>query len=94
MPSKSLVKEGADSPHDFDYTAYGLLLILILISVFTYPVDWATGGKVSLQHVWYYGWITAISTGAGVLPFYFISEPNKFWMGISNGRLYLILCCS
>jgi ZIP family zinc transporter len=34
--------------------------------------------------VWYYGWITAVSTGLGVIPFFFIPEPDRFWMGVSN----------
>mmetsp|Transcript_5602 Transcript_5602/g.7758 ORF Transcript_5602/g.7758 Transcript_5602/m.7758 type:complete len:271 (+) Transcript_5602:42-854(+) len=40
--------------------------------------------KVTYQHVWYYGWITAVSTGVGVLPFFLISEPDKYWIGVSN----------
>jgi hypothetical protein len=66
-----------------DYVALFLIVLVILISIFTMPVDWSV---VRAQHVWYYGWITAVSTGVGVLPFFFFSEPNKYWMGISNGR--------
>lgn len=66
-----------------DYVALFIILLVILISIFTLPDDWK---GVSVQHVWYYGWITAVSTGVGVLPFFFFSEPNKFWMGISNGK--------
>lgn len=65
-----------------DYFGYFLLLILIAVTVFTQP-DWTE--KVSVHHVWYYGWITAISTGLGSIPFYFFPEPDKFWMGVSNG---------
>lgn len=71
-----------------DYVAMFLILLVVLISVFTLPDDWSV---VTTQHVWYYGWITAVSTGAGVLPFFFFSEPNKYWMGVSNGRL-VVLC--
>lgn len=70
----------------FDWKGYGLLFVIVLITVFTCP-DSFKGQKVSLHHVWYYGWITAVSTGAGVLPFFLFSEPNKFWMGVSNGEL-------
>jgi ZIP family zinc transporter len=42
--------------------------------------------QVTCQHVWYYGWITAVATGFGAVPFVFIKEPNKFWMGVSNGK--------
>jgi hypothetical protein len=36
-------------------------------------------------------YFAAISTGLGAIPFYFFSEPDKFWMGISNGNLYIIV---
>lgn len=67
---------------EFDYLGYFLLCILIFVTVFTRP-NW--NEKVSAHHVWYYGWITAISTGFGAIPFYFFPEPDKFWMGVSNG---------
>lgn len=68
---------------DIDFVAIFFILLVVLVSIFTLPVDWSV---VRAQHVWYYGWITAVSTGVGVLPFFFFSEPNKFWMGISNGN--------
>ena len=68
---------------EFDYLGYFILLILILVTIFTRP-DWRE--KVSVHHVWYYGWITAISTGFGAIPFYFFPEPDKYWMGVSNGK--------
>lgn len=68
-----------------DFVSYGLLALLIAITIFAYPeTSWNSATTVSIHHVFYYGWITAISTGLGVLPFYFITEPNKFYMGISN----------
>lgn len=75
-------KKKAPGAGRVDYVALFFILLVILISVFTLPEDWSV---VRAQHVWYYGWITAVSTGAGVLPFFFFSEPNKYWMGISNG---------
>lgn len=67
-----------------DFVAIFFVLMVILVSIFTLPTDWSV---VRAQHVWYYGWITAVSTGLGVVPFFFFSEPNKFWMGISNGEI-------
>ena len=79
MPqSKKKDKEVAN----VDYFGYFLLLVLIAVTAFSQP-DWTE--KVSVHHVWYYGWITAISTGLGSIPFYFFPEPDKFWMGVSNG---------
>jgi hypothetical protein len=42
--------------------------------------------ETSLHEVWYYGWITAVSTGLGITPFFFVKKPNRHWMGVSNGR--------
>jgi hypothetical protein len=73
----------SSSKHSYDYISYILLAIVILLTYFTYP---SSERKVTLQHVWYNGWITAVATGAGALPFFFLHEPNKFWMGVSNGK--------
>eukprot|EP01031_Cornospumella_fuschlensis_P025427 gene25427-30702_t len=59
-----------------------LVFLLLLITFITYPADWSH--KVTIQHVWYYGWLTAISTGLGVVPFFFIKEPDKYYMGVCN----------
>lgn len=74
------------SRKSLDYIGLIALACVMLITFCTCPSDWtSTISKVSIQHVWYYGWITAISTGFGVFPFIFISEPSRYWMGISNG---------
>lgn len=68
----------------FDIISWIIFAFLVVITVLTYPSTNETQ-KVNIGQVWYYGWITAVSTGMGVIPFYFFSEPDKFWMGISNG---------
>ncbi len=65
---------------------YLLLFIVVLITIFCYPQSWDV---VTVRHVFYYGWLTAISTGAGVIPFFFIKQPDKYWMGVSNGKFEL-----
>lgn len=72
-----------------DYLNYALLATVILITVLTYPMNNKVDDVVTIHHVWYYGWMTAVATGLGAIPFIFLSEPNKFWMGISNGKLFL-----
>lgn len=64
------------------------MAILILLTIVMIPTPLQPVGKPSLQHVWYYGWITAISTGLGVLPLVFIPNLDSYWIGISNGT-----CC-
>ena len=85
MSSKHKKKASNHSP--IDYVSYSILFLIILITIFTCPTDWSMENKVTVHHVWYKGWITGVATGVGVLPFFFLSsEPNKFWMGISNGK--------
>lgn len=59
-------------------------LILLLISYFTFPDTLQPVGKPTIQHVWYFGWISAISTGLGVLPLVFAPEFDSFYVGIAN----------
>jgi ZIP family zinc transporter len=69
-----------------DYISYAFLAIVIGVTVLAFPEDFFSNNleAVKLSHVFYYGWITAISTGLGVIPFFFFDEPNKFWMAVSN----------
>jgi len=70
-------KKGEEST---DWLSYSLFGILVFITVFYYPKT----EEVNTSYVFYHGWITAISTGLGVLPFYFVTDPSKFVMGVSN----------
>ncbi len=71
-----------------DSLNYALLACIILITVLTYPMNNKIDDVVTIHHVWYYGWMTAVATGLGAIPFIFFSQPDKFWMGISNGKLF------
>jgi ZIP family zinc transporter len=66
-----------------DWLSYLLLVLVVAVTVFSFPREVFEG--VSLQKVWYFGWITAVSTGLGVVPFYFVGAPNKAFMGLANG---------
>ena len=61
------------------------LVLIIIITIVTYPPSIVD--EVSIHHVWYYGWITAVSTGLGVVPLIFVPDLDKFWVGVSNGKL-------
>mmetsp|Transcript_53884 Transcript_53884/g.80061 ORF Transcript_53884/g.80061 Transcript_53884/m.80061 type:complete len:357 (-) Transcript_53884:87-1157(-) len=85
---ENIVHEDAvkfDSPHSPipNKTIVGAVLLL-LISYFTYPDTLQPIGEPTVHHVFYYGWITAISTGFGVLPLVFVPDLDKFWIGVSN----------
>ena len=66
------------------------LIVLVLITIFTHPhINGDSRGHVPLAYVWYYGWITAVSTGLGAIPFFFVSETTKFWTGVSNCTYFI-----
>jgi zinc transporter, ZIP family len=73
-----------DKDSEVDLVAYVLVGLILFITIYFYPPKSQEGEIPSLQYVFYHGWITAVSTGLGVLPFFFVSDPNKYWMGISN----------
>lgn len=59
--------------------------ILAVISVVTLPRPFQPEERPTILHVWYYGWITALSTGLGVIPLLCTSQLDKYWIGVSNG---------
>mmetsp|Transcript_52017 Transcript_52017/g.123046 ORF Transcript_52017/g.123046 Transcript_52017/m.123046 type:complete len:332 (-) Transcript_52017:27-1022(-) len=57
--------------------------IMAIVSWVTMPATLATK-EPTAQHVWYYGWLAALSTGLGAFPLLFMSKPSDFWLGVSN----------
>ena len=41
------------------------------------------GGR-STAHVWWYGWVTALSTGLGAVPMAFATDVSEFYLGLAN----------
>lgn len=71
----------------YDWAAYIFLVVIVAVTVLAHPIDEQNDdGTVALQHVWYSGWLTAISTGLGIVPFLFLREPENYWLGVSNGK--------
>lgn len=64
---------------------YLLLLAFALLTVLSYPRPFQPHGTPTIKHVFFYGWMTAISTGLGVLPFAFLPNVATYWVGVSNG---------
>lgn len=60
------------------------LLVIAAISVLTYPESLQPVGRPTVQHVWYFGWISALSTGLGVLPLIFSPTLDSWWIGVTN----------
>ena len=61
-------------------------ILIAIISVVTFPESLQPVGKPTVNHVWYFGWISAISTGLGVLPLIFSPEFNTYYVGVTNGK--------
>eukprot|EP00536_Pseudo-nitzschia_multiseries_P013957 jgi/Psemu1/213300/e_gw1.636.24.1 len=48
------------------------------------PLQPTHGQAPSIQHVFYYGWLTAIFTGLGAIPLAFAPNLAAYWVGLSN----------
>lgn len=64
--------------------AYVVLVIFAIVTCATIPKPFHPQGEPTLNHVFFYGWLTAVSTGAGVFPFLFLPDVATYWVGISN----------
>ena len=62
------------------------LSIIAAVSYLTFPDSLQPVGRPTLQHVWYFGWISALSTGLGVLPLIFSPKLDTWWIGVTNGE--------
>jgi hypothetical protein len=65
---------------------YLVLISFVVLTIGACPQPFVPHGKPSIQHVFFYGWLTAVSTGLGVLPFIFLKGVATYWVGISNGK--------
>lgn len=61
-------------------TVYGLYELLM----------GSCGAEMCGRLVWWYGWLTAASTGLGVVPFLFVTDMSDRWLGVCNGNAPLI----
>lgn len=59
-------------------------IVIALITYFTIPEPLHPVGRPTVLHVWYFGWISALSTGLGVVPLIFTRELDTYWIGASN----------
>ena len=71
--------------------AYIALGVILALSYFTLPdpLQPHHGEQPTMQHVFYYGWLTAVSTGLGAIPLAFAPRLDSYWVGVSNGRFFL-----
>ena len=64
-----------------------LLLVFALLTILTIPHPFhpTIQDGPTVRHVFYYGWLTAMSTGLGAIPFLLYPDVGTYWVGISNG---------
>lgn len=61
-----------------------ITILIAIISYVTFPSPLHPIGRPTVLHVWYFGWISALSTGLGVLPLMLTRELDTYWIGASN----------
>ena len=60
------------------------LVVLTYISLAVTVIFLRHNPERSTINVLAYAWITTASTGLGALPFFFVSELNRHWLGVAN----------
>lgn len=58
-------------------------LVLLVVTKFTMPAELRTSSP-TWQHVWFYGWVTALSTGAGAAPLVLTHDLGKMMLAFGN----------
>ncbi|CAM9818761.1 unnamed protein product [Hapterophycus canaliculatus] len=57
--------------------------LLLAITRYTIPNELHTSNP-TLRHVWFYGWVTALSTGVGAAPLFFFPDLGKAMLALGN----------
>jgi hypothetical protein len=80
-----------NSRRETEKTPKWVVATILGLLIFTYvampvPLQPHHGEEPSIHHVFFYGWLTALSTGLGVLPLVFVPNLAPYWVGVSNGK--------
>lgn len=79
--SKYSFPEGSDK---FEWFQVSLLIAAMgVVTYLTAPASLTTKDP-SPWHVWFYGWLAALSTGLGALPLLFMSKRENVWVSVCN----------
>lgn len=90
-----------------EYRSYAILLLFAMITYCAYPSSSSSSYShhhhhdgqqhnqpITLHTVFYYGWISAISTGLGVVPLCFVTKMNDYYIGLSNAVAAGMMCAA
>lgn len=61
-----------------------VLVVVSFLSLFVSMIILRYNPEKSILNVGTYAWITTASTGVGAVPFFFISDLNRKWLGVAN----------
>ncbi|DAZ98416.1 TPA: hypothetical protein N0F65_000130 [Lagenidium giganteum] len=75
-------EESLALPEHSHRAAFITAAVMLAITIYSFPTG--NAGK-DAHYVWWCGWLTAVATGLGALPFYWIHDVDKYWLGICNG---------
>ena len=92
VPLNGKPKKGRKPSPPATTLEWGTLAMLIFLTYTLMPHPLHPEGEPSVQHVFYYGWLTAVSTGFGVVPLIFAPNLPSFWVGVSNGTFRFVSC--
>jgi hypothetical protein len=67
------------------------LVFLLFLTYILMPHPLHPENEPTAHHVFYYGWLTAISTGLGVVPLLLAPNLAPYWVGVCNG-MYERMC--
>mmetsp|Transcript_8236 Transcript_8236/g.19871 ORF Transcript_8236/g.19871 Transcript_8236/m.19871 type:complete len:308 (-) Transcript_8236:83-1006(-) len=86
MTSETEEKSKKTATHPTETWVYFALIICAAITYYGIPTPLQPphGEEPSIHHVFYYGWLTAVSTGIGAIPLAFAPNLASYWVGISN----------
>jgi hypothetical protein len=67
---------------------YIALAVLAVVTYFSIPDQTGAekGQYAEVRRVWWFGLVTALSTGAGALPFLVVRDIPPFWVAVANGK--------
>ncbi|KAL3908146.1 MAG: hypothetical protein SGPRY_009910, partial [Prymnesium sp.] len=93
VPLRSAKHDARSSrPLTFQTSIASALVAVTLASAWLVRAD-MYGGRSAI-HVWWYGWVTALSTGLGALPAAACKGASDWWMGIANAVAAGMMCAA
>lgn len=92
MPKAEAVKKRVSNRN----VMYDMMTPIFLILSISIPIYACLHSHVlSTWQIWWYGWITAVSTGFGALPLMITQGHNESWLGLGNAiACGMMLVCS